>query len=81
MPGWVYIIYGVVRSIGIEVLGPGGIGVSLVGILLEEAAGVRVVVTGSEVVQAASILDGAGVFDIVLDGGLAGLQVAEGIVG
>ena len=77
----VYIIYGVVRSIGIEVLGPGGIGISLIGILLEESAGVGIVVAGSEVVQTAGVLDGAGVFDIVLDGGLAGLQVAEGIVG
>ena len=58
MSGWVYIIYGVVRSIGIEVLGPGGVGISLVGVLLEESAGVGIVVAGSEVVQTAGVLDG-----------------------
>ena len=49
MPGWVGIVDRVIGGIGIEVLGPGGIGVSLVGVLLEEAAGVGIVVAGSEV--------------------------------
>ena len=53
----VYIIYGVIGGIGIEVLGPGGIGVSLVGILLEEAAGVGVVVAGAQVGQAVGVWD------------------------
>ena len=55
MPRRVGIVDRVIGGIGIEVLGPGGIGVSLVGILLEEAAGIGIVVAGAQVGQAVGV--------------------------
>ena len=55
MPRWVGIIYRIIGGIGIKILGPGGISVSLVGVLLEEATGVGIVVAGAQVGQAVGV--------------------------
>ena len=57
MPGWVYIIYRVIGSIGIEIVRPGSKLVPFIGILLEESAGVGVVVAGAQVGQAVGVWD------------------------
>ena len=59
MPRWVYIVHWVVGGVGVQVLCPRAVYVSLERILLQEPPGIRVVVPAPQVVRPAVIQRGA----------------------
>ena len=82
MPSRIDIIYRVVAGIGVQVLGPGAVPVSLVAVLLQEPPYVGIIVPRSHVVQPATIAHAPAILDVVLHLAEAGALVLlpKGIV-
>ena len=66
MPRRVYIVHRVVGGIGVQVLCPWAVYVSLERILLQEPPGVGVIMPAPQVVRPAVVQRGAGKLDVVL---------------